>query len=182
MTIKIKTKTKVLCFAGLLAVSIAALTWLGYKTVHTELVIPASPAAVWSVLTDAPGYKEWNPVFVSVEGDYRQGAKMAYRMRDANGKESAVTATVVTLTEGQEMNQFGGIPGILTFDHSWLLDPVDGGTRVTQHEEYRGIGVWFWDASWVEPAYSKANEALRDRVHLGTEDRRLSSLLRHRRR
>ena len=41
---------------------------------------------------------------------------------------------------------------------------LDGGTRVVQHEEYRGLGVWFWDASWVEPAYSKANEALRDRV------------------
>ena len=46
----------------------------------------------------------------------------------------------------------------------WLLEPVDGGTRVIQHEEYRGIGVWFWDASWVEPAYTQANEALRDRV------------------
>ena len=52
----------------------------------------------------------------------------------------------------------------MTFDHTYLLEAVEGGTRVTQHEEYRGIGVLFWDASWVEPAYSKVNEALRDRV------------------
>ena len=43
-------------------------------------------------------------------------------------------------------------------------EPVKGGTKVTQREEYRGIAVWFWDADWVEPAYQKANQALRDRV------------------
>ena len=63
-----------------------------------------------------------------------------------------------------ELNQGGGIFGILTFDHRWLLEPVEEGTRVTQHEEYRGIWVWFWDAGWVEPSYRKANEALRDRI------------------
>lgn len=137
---------------------------LGHKAVHTELVIPAPPDAVWSVLVDAVHYKDWNPVFVSVEGEYRKGARMSYLMRDASGKETAVTARVVKLIEEQELNQFGGIRGVLTFDHHWYLEPVGSGTRVTQHEEYRGVGVWFWDASWVEPAYARANEALRQRV------------------
>ncbi len=47
------------------------------------------------------------------------------------------------------------IRGILTFNHKWLLDPIDGGTRVTQHEEYRGIDVLFWGYSCGEPAYSQ---------------------------
>jgi len=29
----------------------------GCSSVHTELEIPAKPEAIWSVLTDAPGYE-----------------------------------------------------------------------------------------------------------------------------
>ena len=149
---------------GLVGVAIVALSLLGHKSVHAELVIPAPPEAIWSVLTDAASYEEWNPVFTSVEGDYREGAKIAYRMRDASGAETDVTATVIKLERGRELNQFGGMRGILTFDHHWFLKPVEGGTRVTQHEDYRGIGVWFWDPSWFESAYARANEALSTRV------------------
>ncbi|AOW94232.1 hypothetical protein BFN03_01025 [Rhodococcus sp. WMMA185] len=141
-----------------------ALSLLGRKNVHAELMIPAPAEAIWSVLTDAEGYQDWNPVFTSVTGEYRPGAKMAYLMRDKSGNETDVTASVAKLDEARELNQFGGIRGILTFDHHWLLEPVEGGIRVTQHEEYRGIGVWFWDPSWFKTAYERANEALRDRV------------------
>ena len=85
-------------------------------------------------------------------------------MNQPDGKQSNVTAKVIKRVNEKVLNQFGGIPGILTFNHKWLLEPVDGKTRVIQHEEYRGVWVWFWDYSWVEPSYQKANEALRDRV------------------
>lgn len=138
----------------------------GHKVVHTELEIPATPEEVWSVLSDAPRYSEWNPVIVHVDGTYRQGEVLSNTVRESDSKVSVMKSKVVRLVPGRELNQFGGIPGILTFDHRWILEPSSGGTRVTQHEEYRGLGVWFWDASWVEPAYAKANRALRDRVLL----------------
>lgn len=159
-----RTRTKWIAITGLIGGLVVASAWLGHKVVHTEIVIPAPPSAVWSVLADAPRYKEWNPVFIDVEGELREGAKMTYRVRERPGKESTIVPTVVKLAIDEELNQFGGLRGILTFDHHWLLEPLEGGTRVTQHEEYRGIGVWFWNASWVEPAYSRANEALKDRV------------------
>ena len=62
------------------------------------------------------------------------------------------------------MNQFGGYTGIITFDHHYILEKVDGGTKVIQREEYTGVYMNFWDASWVEPAYGRVNEALRDEV------------------
>jgi hypothetical protein len=141
-----------------------ASAFLGCGTVHTEIIIPTYPSAVWSVLTDVAGYNDWNPVLIPIEGDIRQGEKLKYRMIQPDGKESMVNAKVIELTKERTLNQFGGIWGILTFNHKWLLDPVDGGTRVTQHEEYRGIGVLFWDYSWVKPAYAHANEALKKRV------------------
>ena len=138
--------------------------WIGCSSVHTEITIPAEPEVVWSVITDADGYKEWNPVLVPIEGNLRDGEKIKYQMTQPDGKQSEVMARVKTMVSLHELNQGGGIPGILTFDHKWLLEPVDGGTKVTQHEEYRGIGVLFWDYSWVEPTYAQANEALKKRV------------------
>ena len=145
-------------------VLICLLAFGGCRSVHTELTVPASPEDIWSVLIDAPGYKEWNPVFVHVEGEYREGAKLQYQLKPPDGDQMAVPATVKKLIPRKELNQYGGIPGVLTFSHTYLLEPVDRGTRVTQKEEYRGIWAPFWDSSWVEPAYNKVNEALRDRV------------------
>ncbi len=153
-----------LLVAGVLGVVVMALAIFGHKKVHAELVVPAPPSAIWAVLTDAPRYKEWNPVFVDVAGEHKEGAKLTYQMKDQSGNTSSVTVTVKKVDPERELNQAGGIPGILTFDHHWVLEPVEGGTRVTQYEEYRGVGVWFWDPSWFEVQYQKAIESLRDRL------------------
>ena len=137
---------------------------VGCETFHTEIIIPADPETVWSVLMDTPGYKEWNPLLVPIEGNLQEGQKIKYQMTQPDGKQSELTSRVKKIVANKELNQGGGIPGILTFDHKYILEPVDGGTRVTQHEVDRGIGLLFWDSSWVEPTYQKVNEALKDRV------------------
>ena len=159
-----KTGSKIIWIAVLIGVIIMVFSLFGHGVVHTEIVIPATPAEVWVVLTDGPGYKEWNPVLVPVEGQLKQGQTLRYMMTDNTGKQSEVKSEVIEMINEKKLNQFGGMRGILTFDHQWLLEPVDGVTKVIQHEEYRGIGVWFWDYSWVEAAYMKANEALKKRV------------------
>ena len=159
-----KTRSKIKWIAALSGVIVMAFSLLGHGIVHTEIVIPASPAEVWAVLTDGPGYKDWNPVLVPLEGELKQGNTLKYRMTDNTGKQTQVKSKVIEMVEEKKLNQFGGMRGILTFDHQWLLEPVEGGTKVIQHEEYRGIGVWFWDYSWVTPAYNEANEALKNRI------------------
>ena len=44
------------------------------KSVHVELIIPATQAEIWSILMDTPRYSEWNPVFVKVEGAFEERA------------------------------------------------------------------------------------------------------------
>jgi hypothetical protein len=34
----------------------------------TRSTIRAAPERVWDILTDAPGYSDWNPEIVGVEG------------------------------------------------------------------------------------------------------------------
>ncbi len=138
---------------------------LGCKSVHTELFIPAESEVIWSILMDETSYKEWHPVLVPLEGEkLKEGETLKYTMISPNGKNSEVEAKVVEMIENKKLNQYGGIWGIMTFDHTYLLEPVDGGTRLIQHEEYRGVYVPFWDPGWVETGYQKANAALRDKV------------------
>ena len=155
---------------GLLAIAVIAVAGalLTRKTFHVEQVIAAPPEDIWSALMDTAAYSEWNPVFVEVAGKYAKGAKMLNKVRDPKGNILEMTAKVKTVREARELRQTGGIPGVITFDHQWLLEPVDGGTRVIQHEVDRGLYLWFWDSSWIEPAYAETLRALGDRVQNAT--------------
>ena len=109
----------------ILVLASLALALSGRKSVRAELVIPASPASIWSVLMDTSGYRDWNPIFVSAQGVLKEGGTISYQMK------------------------IGDSPAV---------------GKVSQHEEYRGLYVWFWDPSPVERAYTQALVALRDRL------------------
>ena len=47
---------------------------LGHHEVYTETIIAAEPEEVWAVITDAPNYKNWNPVITNAVGTYAEGA------------------------------------------------------------------------------------------------------------
>ena len=157
-------RTTLIWGVPLLLVSLAAVALLTQKTFRVETVVPAPPEAVWAVLMDTNGYPEWNPIFVAVDGSYAEGAKVTQTVRFPDGRDVVMTATIKALVAEREIRQSGGMPGVLTFDHQWLLEPVEGGTRVVQHEVDRGIGLWFWNSDWIEPAYSDVLDALAQRV------------------
>lgn len=48
---------------------------LGFPEVYTEIMIEAEPDWVWSVITDAENYKNWNPVIINAAGTYGQMKK-----------------------------------------------------------------------------------------------------------
>ena len=138
--------------------------FLGHKAVHTEIFIEAPPEEVWAVITDAQSYPSWNTVIVNVKGRYAPGAMIDNLVVENDGTEAWIESRVELFDPPRHLNQFGGYPGIITFDHHYVLQPKDGGTHVTQREDYTGLYVHFWDADWLEPAYSKVNKALRAEV------------------
>ena len=113
---------------------------------------------------DTGAYPDWNPTFVEVSGPYLVGTKISSRVRKPDGAFVEMRPTVKALVPNRELRQGGGLPGVLTYNHSWILQPVEGGTPVRQIDVDRGGFLWFWDSSWVEPAYRMANEALAQRV------------------
>ena len=130
------------------------------KTYRVERTISATPEAVWAVLMDTAAYGEWNPVFVKVEGSYAAGGTVLNTFKDPSGKLFDVTNKVEALEPNRLLRQKGGFTGMLTFDHQWLLEPVEDGTKVTQYEIDRGLYVWFWDDSWIIPKYTEVLQAL----------------------
>ena len=128
-------------------VALVAVAFLTTKTFHVERVIAIDEAILWEILSDTERYHEWNPVFVGVDGAYEEGASLTNTVRFPTGALVEMPAQVKTVTPLREVHQHGGTPGVITFDHQWLLEPVEGGTRVIQHELDRGIYLWFWDSS-----------------------------------
>ena len=137
---------------------------LGRETFHAEITMEATPEEVWSVLTDAPGYAAWNPLLVPISGDFSEGEEVEYQMTQPNGKQSIMKSRVRKVVALEVLGQRAGIPGVLTADHTWRLEPTPGGTRVIQHEVDNGVAMLFWDSSWVQPAYERVNLALKRRV------------------
>ena len=134
------------------------------KTYRVERIISATPEEIWAVLMDTAAYGEWNPVFVKVEGSYAVGGTVLNTFKDPSGKLFDVTNKVEALEPNRLLRQKGGLAGVLTFDHQWLLEPVEGGTKITQYEVDRGIYVWFWDDSWIVPKYTEVLQALEREV------------------
>ena len=155
---------------GLLVIAVAvaaSLALTGHKVFRGEVIIAAPPEKIWAALTDPASYPEWNPVFLKVEGTYAVGETVTTTVLFDDGSKVPLSGDVVAMEPNREMRQKGGFPGFVTFDHRWTLEPAEGGTRVIQYEEDRGLYLWFWDSSWVQPAYQKAVEALKAYVEGG---------------
>ncbi len=150
---------------SLVAISVlAGAVLLPRKSAHAELMFQQPAEEVWAALMDTSVQSDWNPIFDSVEGVYGVGATMQYGMVTSDGSVVPVEARVIEMVPNKLLNQFGGYPGILTFDHQWILEATPEGTRVVQHEEYRGVGVLFVDVSYVPGLYQQGLVALRSRL------------------
>ena len=77
---------------------------------------------------------------------------------------SEIGATVVQVIPNKLLNQKGGIPLVLTFNHRYVLESTGNSTKVIIHEDYKGIGVNFWNPQSVEEAYKRLNFALKERA------------------
>ncbi|GLS27548.1 SRPBCC domain-containing protein [Marinibactrum halimedae] len=133
-------------------------------SVNNEIVIEASPNEVWEVLTNTSAYAEWNPVILDPQGTFIEGGKVVMQFKEPSGKQYEIKAKVKQVVPEKLLNQYGGTWGIITFDHSYTLEQVPEGTKVTIHEDYKGLYVPFWDHSQMEVSYAKVNEALKKRV------------------
>ena len=80
---------------------------LGFHEVYTEIMIEAEPEEVWSVITDAKNYKNWNPVIINAAGTYGPDEKIPNTVVEAEEKQVTIKSKVVRFIPPYHLNQFG---------------------------------------------------------------------------
>lgn len=151
-----------------IVIPIAALLILyliGNKSVSASIQIEASQDEVWKTLTDFETIKDWNQVLVPEDGNLIEGTSINYVFyQEEDAKPASMAAKVKAVEPNQHINQGGGLPSVLTFDHHYRLQESEGTTTVTINESYRGIMVPFWNPEPVETAYGRLLNQLKTRV------------------
>jgi hypothetical protein len=110
---------------------------------HTEIEIDATPATVWTVLTDLAAYPDWNPFITSSVGGVVEGAQLVNRLEPPGGKAMTFKPTVTEVDEPRVFEWLGrlGVPGVFDGRHRFELVPTDDGTRLVHTEHFRGALV-----------------------------------------
>ncbi|MDQ6922376.1 MAG: SRPBCC domain-containing protein [Candidatus Dormibacteraeota bacterium] len=108
------------------------------KAYDANSTIQAAPEAIWAILTDAPGYSQWDSGVEKVEGRIAPGEEITVVSKANPGR--AFPVKVIEFEPGRRMVWSGGMPlalfkGVRTFS---LAPQGDGSTRFSVREEYTG--------------------------------------------
>ena len=114
------------------------------KELHSEIEIQASAERVWQLLTDFPGFPQWNPFIRKASGNIRVGERLEIRPQPSGARAMTFRPTVLKAEPNREFRWLGHllIPGLFDGEHIFTIEPL-GGSRVrfTQREVFTGLLV-----------------------------------------
>ena len=159
----ILTSKWMICIYVVLAIVIILLI-ICRKSVHSEITIKTSAYNVWNVLTNTDDYKNWNSVMLLVDGEVKEGNTAKYQFTQEESKSYEIPSKVIQVIPSKLLNQAGGTIGILTFNHNYILEDLNGNTKLIIHEDYRGVMVPFWNPNPVQKAYERLNRDIKKKA------------------
>jgi hypothetical protein len=133
--------------------------------IQSEIIIDASPAVVWTILTDFPAYPQWNPLVEKLEGEVAVGNTI-----EAWLPQMKFTPTVLTFEKEKAFAWRGKlfIKGLFDGHHQFYLEAVaEGKTRFIHQEDFSGILVPLFKKMLrndTAPLFEKMNKALKARA------------------
>jgi hypothetical protein len=109
------------------------------KTFQTSIEIAGSADAVWSLLTDAARYAEWNSTVDRVEGAIVPGGTVTVHAKISPGRTFPVRVT--QFDAPRRMTWTGGMPlGLFKGERVFTVSPTGAGrVRFTMQETYTGL-------------------------------------------
>ncbi len=108
------------------------------KSFGVEIVVAAPAVDVWSVLTDAARYTQWNSTVERVDGTITDGGRITVYARISPGR--AFPLTVGQWEPARRMTWSGGMPfGLFTGTRTFTLESGPTGTRFAMREVYSGL-------------------------------------------
>ena len=124
--------------------------------------IKASPERVWSLLTDAPRYTDWNTTVDRVEGRIAPGETIKVFVKVNPGR--AFPVKVTEFKPAERMVWSGGMPlGLFKGERTYTLTPAAGGTHFKMREEYTGpmLGMIWGSIPDLGPAFEEFARSLK---------------------
>jgi hypothetical protein len=107
------------------------------KTFAAAVTINATPERIWSILTDAARYPEWNPTVTKVDGQIAPGGRISLHVTINPGR--AFPVKVVTFEPPRRMVWRGGMPlGLFVGERVFVLTPARDGVEFTMQETFTG--------------------------------------------
>ena len=109
------------------------------KAFSASTNINASPETIWSILTDAEHYPEWDPQAIRIEGTIAEGEMVtAYTKLSP---DRAFPAKVTEFVPGKRMTWTGGMPlGLFKGERTFTLTPQeDGSIQFDLREAFSGL-------------------------------------------
>jgi hypothetical protein len=108
------------------------------KEYRASTIIKASPERIWSILTDAAKYPEWDPAAEKIEGNIALGQTVTAYTKLSPGR--AFPAKVTEFVPGRKMTWTGGMPlGLFKGERTFTLVPQGNGTvEFTLREVFSG--------------------------------------------
>lgn len=111
-----------------------------------EIIIQATPEAVWDVLTDLGKHAEWNPLIYRAHGKIESGGKV--RLSAKSGSiDMNYNSLVVRVEPNREFqwNWHIAFPFLFRGEHTFTIEPVDDNSiRFVNVEIFKGILVPFF--------------------------------------
>jgi hypothetical protein len=109
------------------------------KSFAASVSIQATPETIWSILTDAPRYPDWNPTVTRVEGRIAAGERVSLHVKINPGR--AFPLKVATFDSPNRMVWRGGMPlGLFVGERTFILTPKpNGSVDFTMREEFTGL-------------------------------------------
>ena len=139
------------------------------KTIRTQIDVDATPATVWSVMTDFDAWPSWNDVFVKMAAEPRLEGDVAFRIHLVGLPKMNISAKMREWEPQGAMAWEAGMSGIFVGHHFFRLEALgESGTRVLHGEDFHGfvpvLTVWGPFKSAIERSYRRFNAQLKERA------------------
>lgn len=135
------------------------------KFYEAAQTIDASPEAVWEVLSDGPGFVNWDSGIVKFEGTIGQGNKIKLFSEVSPGR--AFPLKVTTMEPSRKLVFSGGMPlGLFKGERTYTLTPEGAGTKFHMREEFSGplLNMIWKSMPDLQPSFDKFANGLKARV------------------
>ncbi|MGC4058502.1 MAG: SRPBCC domain-containing protein [Chitinophagaceae bacterium] len=111
------------------------------RQIQTEIIINASAATVWDILTDFPAYPAWNPFIVRIDGRAEAGTVLRNTMLNG-GKEYVFQPRITRCEPLKHFAWLGSlfVKGIFDGRHYFEIEALsENSVKLTQEESFSGM-------------------------------------------